>query len=371
MTLLTEKAVYHPERAYEILSGFAPQTFKDAIVELNEKQTICKKTGDAERSIPQRGGRLSERFINLIKGDFPSHFFHQARDFKRSLAVGSAEISETVSSGAISLAFDLMASRRATLICSADSGRIPFFNPLLDPEKLVTLKLENTQAQLELNVQRGIPVLGPYKLPLSEHTMAETHDNMSIDDPYDEAYIVIDTTVSPSKAKVTKMVYAAICAAGKMGITGASLSKQFDPSAVYETLDILCRTPHPNRGIHIVTHIGYRSLAFVAHRFMASWTISTNVLARTDKNMPVEKRIDKCDFVVAYLWNDINGNKSVCVWKVDLFLDSIAENLHGDCHVLDRVPTGCLSGMYFLFYASPRSMDISRQYSVQPNYNIL
>jgi hypothetical protein len=347
MSLLTEQAAYKPEKAFNLLSNFPSKVFKNAVQELNEKQTISKKSGIAERIIPQRGGRLSEKFIFLIKGDAPDRLFFQARDFKKNLAAKNhVEISETISCGGMSLVFDLMASRQGKIICSMSGGMLVFSN-LLELSDTVSLLLNQPNPE----VQRSV-----VEPPVAEDISSIEQDEMDIVDFYDQAYQQIEADITASDARFYKRVYSLINASGKMGISGSELSKQLpivSVSILRDILDKICKIAHPARGICIVSRVGHQSVAFVSHRYVAEWTISTTI-DEDGANMEFVKRVDAKDFTPPYLWFDINGNKAVSGVGGLMGLGPAAENLYGNRHVMDRSTTwnlrGLISRSYYIVF---------------------
>jgi hypothetical protein len=307
MALLTEQAAYKPEKAYNILSGFTPPIFKNAVQELNEKHTIIRKSGVAERIIPQRGGRLSEKFIFLIKGDAPDRLFFQARDFKKNLVDDHIEFSETISCGAMSLVFDLMASRKGKIICSLNGG-ILFLFDVLDDADTVSLLLDQPNPEVLRSV------IEPQVI---EKISSIEQDDMDIVDFYDQAYQQIDANIPSSDSRIYKRVYSLINAAGKMGIDGKDLSEQFpivSVSLLRDILDKLCKVVHPARGVYVVSRVGHQSLSYVSHRFVAEWTIATSV-NQDGANPEFAQRVEAKDFTPPYLWFDINGDKAVSLTR--------------------------------------------------------
>jgi hypothetical protein len=174
----------------------------------------------------------------------------------------------------------------------------------LDDSDTVSLLLDQPGPEVSRNISAPQAI---------ESISSLNQDDMDIIDFYDEAYQQIEAKMPSSDSRFIKRIYSIINAAGKMGIQGNDLFKQFpivSESLLRDILEKLCKLAHPVRGVCIVSRVGYQKFAYVSHRYIAEWTIAAR-LNEDGGSMDQAERNDPKDFTPPYLWFDINGNKAV------------------------------------------------------------
>ncbi|KAI8084526.1 uncharacterized protein BX664DRAFT_387253 [Halteromyces radiatus] len=364
MILMTPAELYDPYYAHTLVSSFPQSLLTCAITESRAEGVLVKAKGEriTDRRIPKTLLGFSERFMRNMAVQTPENIWSQAREYERHLVESKTSNVDPVvlNSGMMACILDLVSTGNLSI-------KITNFDEFIEKHGAPNhasrgLKEKNTDYDMTL-------LFGGTRDDIQNVTLLEPEVKCLTDKELNSILGGLAVT-QPGIYGLVQKIVRYLESRGNMGATLLEMKQNLlieDDELFMAGVNLVTRQVQPP----LATFVGYHTSRLILSTELDTWTVITRdiedktiedvqqhmkrihppddddddmvaIKAEPGQEMMV---IQRKEVVKPFLWMDINGNKTVSIWKgcVDILVDTLMHRPGITFGHLCRVLVGILS----------------------------